>query len=68
MADSARLSPVYILLPPDLLLLDVQMPRLDGWREMASEPEQYFKLVNENSGRRLASRALTKKPTSRSVA
>jgi len=35
---------------------------------MAREPEQYFKLVNENTGRRLASSALAKKSTPRSVA
>ena len=53
---------------PKLRAGDQPWVNLVRWREMASEPEQYFKLVNENSGRRLASRALTKKPTSRSVA
>lgn len=53
---------------PKLRAGDQPWVNLVRWREMANEPEQYFKLVNENSGRRLASRALTKKPTSRSVA
>lgn len=53
---------------PKLRAGDQPWVNLERWRDMAREPEQYFKLVNENAGRRLASRALTKSPVSRAVA
>lgn len=53
---------------PKLRAGDQPWVNLVRWRDMAREPEQYFKLVNENTGRRLASSALTKKSTPRSVA